>query len=593
MINKRIAKLRLNMKAQNFDAFIIPSGDPHSSEYVAPHWQFRTWISGFTGSAGVVFITPDYAGLSTDSRYFLQAEEELASSEVVLHRQKIPHHPQVIPWLIKNLPSSTVVGIDPRLFSINQVNAFEKALREKGLQLGYSTDIIDLTWEDRPPLPAKSIFELSIEYTGQSRVEKIKLIQDEMKSQELQQHLISSLDDIAWVFNIRGYDVECNPVAIAFAVIELDKAILFIDERKVPESIQQKLQKESIEIRAYEQIETYLNALEQSSTILLSPAHTNSFLYQAIQSAQIKKGATISTLLKSKKNETEISNIQKAMLKDGVALTKLYRWLDKVLEERSVPETEVAEQLIEFRKAQGEYYGESFSAIVGYNGNGAIVHYRAKPETCAAIQREGILLLDSGGQYHCGTTDITRTIALGPITPEQKRNYTLVLKGHIAIAILRFPYGTSGNQIDILARKALWEDGLNYGHGTGHGVGAFLNVHEGPQSISSAKSGKAAQAFEPGMLTSNEPGFYKTNEYGIRIENLVLCVEDQQTAFGRFLRFETLTLFPIDKSLIDFPLLTKEEVDWLNNYHQNVEQQLSPLLNEEERAWLTEKCKAV
>ncbi len=593
MINNRIARLRLNMKAQNFDAFIIPSSDPHNSEYFASHWQFREWISGFTGSAGIVFITQDHAGLSTDSRYFLQAETELASSEVVLHKQEIPHQPQIIPWLKKHLPEGATVGIDPRLFTINQVNAFEKSLGEQNIKLGTSTDIIDLTWEDRPALPEDKIFELPIKYAGQSRADKISAIQQAMQKQKVQSHLISTLDDIAWIFNIRGYDVECNPVAIAYAVIEPSRALLFIDSKKVPTGLAEIFATENIALRPYHSIDTYLSEIKGSDKILLSPAHTNAYLYKIIKPNHIQKGKTISTLLKAQKNETEVSNIHQAMLKDGVALTKLYRWLEHTLKERSVPETEVATQLIEFRKGQGEYYGESFSAIVGYKGNGAIVHYRAKEETCAAIQSEGILLLDSGGQYHCGTTDITRTTALGPATPEQKKNYTLVLKGHIAVATLRFPYGTRGNQIDLLARKALWEHGLNYGHGTGHGVGFFLNVHEGPQSISGVNNGKAANVFEPGMFTSNEPGFYKTNEYGIRIENLVLCVEDQQNEYGRFLRFETMTLFPIDTTLIDFSLLTKEEVDWLNAYHQKVQALLVPLLTEDEKAWMIEKCRPI
>lgn len=593
MINNRIAKLRLNMKSQNFDAFIIPSSDPHNSEYFAAHWQFREWISGFTGSAGVVFITQDHAGLSTDSRYFLQAETELASSEVVLHKQAIPHQPQIIPWLKEHLAAGATVGIDPRLFTINQVQSFEKSLGKNNIKLGTSTDIIDLTWDDRPALPENQIFELPIKYAGQSRADKIKSIQEAMQKQNVQSHLISTLDDIAWIFNIRGYDVECNPVAIAFAIIELERTLLFINKQKVPSDLAETFATENIELRPYESIGTYLSEVKDSNRVLLSPANTNAYLFNTINPDLIQKGDTISTLLKAKKNKTEVSNIHQAMLKDGVALTRLYRWLEQTLTERAVPETEVATQLIEFRKAQGEYYGESFSAIVGYKGNGAIVHYRAKEETCAAIQSEGILLLDSGGQYHCGTTDITRTTALGPTTPEQKKNYTLVLKGHIAVATIRFPYGTRGNQFDLLARKALWEHGLNYGHGTGHGVGFFLNVHEGPQSISGAGTGKAANVFEPGMFTSNEPGFYKTNEYGIRIENLVLCVEDQQNEYGRFLRFETMTLFPIDTTLIDFSLLTKEEVDWLNAYHQKVQEHLLPLLTSEEQAWMIEKCRPI
>lgn len=592
-INNRIAALRLKMKEKNLDAFIVPSSDPHQSEYVAAHWQFRKWISGFSGSAGVVFFTQSHAGLSTDSRYFLQAEEELADSEMVLHKQKIPHSPQIIPWLIEHLEPGAKVGVDPNLFSISTIRSYEKALKGAGLILTFTADLIDQVWTDRPSLPKDKIFELPLDFAGLSRPDKLKSIQTEMQAQGVDYHLITTLDDIAWVFNIRGYDVESNPVAIAFALIGRNDCTLFMDIEKIPDSLASTFQSEQIRLKNYGSISEELKDISVSKKILIDPSTVNGHLYNAIQQAEIVKGKTISTRMKALKNEVEVEHTRGAMRKDGVALTKLYRWLEETLTSRSIPETEVAEKLIEFRKAQGDYYGESFSAIVGYKRNGAIVHYRAQKENCAEIRPEGILLIDSGGQYFNGTTDITRTIALSEPTKEQKRNYTLVLKGHIALGSLKFPAGTRGNQMEVLARKALWEYGLNYGHGTGHGVGFFLNVHEGPQSFSSANGGKAATAFEPGMITSNEPGFYKTDEYGIRIENLVLCVEDQQTEYGQFLKFENLTLFPIDTDLIDFPLLTKEEVDWLNEYHREVYDQLVSLLNEDERAWLKEKCKAI
>lgn len=593
LINERIIALRAEMKAKKLDAFIMPTSDPHQSEYAAPHWESRQWISGFTGSAGTFFLTLDYAGLSTDSRYFLQAQTELAESEIVLHRQKIPHSPQIIPWLIEHLPRGGKVGVDPQLFSIKQIQSYQRQLEKGGLSLVFRPDFIGGIWNDRPALPKDMIFELGLEYAGTSRIEKLKKIRSAMRDLKVDYHLVTTLDDIAWIFNIRGKDVACNPVAIAYAVIGLETCTLFINAEKIPAALKNKFEKEHIEVAAYDSIQEFLGGLQTTDFILLDPNKTNGELDQAITEARIVPGANISTALKARKNETEVKNIRQAMLKDGVALTRLFMWLEAELQERSIPETEVATKLAQLRSDQGDYHGESFSAIVGYKGNGAIVHYRAKEESCASIEADGILLLDSGGQYLCGTTDITRTVALGPVTDIQKRDYTLVLKGHISLATLKFPHGTRGNQMELLARKALWEYGLNYGHGTGHGVGFFLNVHEGPQALGSGATAKAATVFDVGMFTSNEPGFYKTGEYGIRIENLILCVEDQKTDYGRFLKFETLTLFPIDTSLIDFSLLTREEVQWLNDYHQEVYDQLVPLLEETERKWMAERCRAI
>ncbi|MFT7603383.1 MAG: Xaa-Pro aminopeptidase [Saprospiraceae bacterium] len=592
-INNRIADLRLNMKEQHLDAFIVPSSDPHQGEYVAAHWQFRQWISGFTGSAGLFFLTQDDAGLSTDSRYFIQAETELANSEVVLHKQKVAHSPQIIPWLKEKLTEGSRVGIDPQLFSINDIKSFEKDLSVSGIVLHFTTDLTDKVWKNRPDLPNDKIFELPLKYAGVSRPEKIAAIRKEMSRVGVDYHLVTTLDDIAWIFNIRGNDVEYNPVAIAYAIISKNDCTLFINEQKIPQALLKAFEAEQIKVLPYEKVSTFLESLSDQESILLDPSKTNGHLDKAIKNAEVVHGGTISTTIKAIKNPTEVNNIKKAMLKDGVALTKLFRWLEETIEVRPVPETEVASQLAQFRGEQGEYHGESFSAIVGYKGNGAIIHYHANKETCAKILPEGILLLDSGGQYLCGTTDITRTVALSKPDAIQKRDYTLVLKGHIALARLKFPYGTRGNQMELLARKALWEYGLDYSHGTGHGVGFFLNVHEGPQALGSGATAKATVVFEPGMFTSNEPGFYKEGEYGIRIENLILCVEGQTTPFGQFLTFETLTLFPIDTNLIDFYLLAKEEVQWLNDYHAEVFGKLAPLLDEQERAWMKERCKAI
>lgn len=592
-INSRISALRQQMQAQKLDAYVIPSSDPHQSEYVAEHWKSRSWISGFTGSAGLVVVTHTHAGVWTDSRYFLQAEEELANSEMVLHKQGIPHAPEHIQWLKDNVPSNGKVGCDGMLFAVSQIRSMANSFYEKKIDIDTNQDLIPAIWADRPPLPNNQIFEHDTKFAGKSRTEKLTEIRVEMTKSEADFHLVSTLDDIAWIFNVRSNDVECNPVTIAYAIIGHETAYLFIAAEKVGEDLKEKLRDEGIFIKPYENIKEYLSNLPTGKAILVDPSTTSNNLYTAIPKNQIKKGKTISRYLKAIKNDVELEHINSAMLKDGVALTKLYRWIEKEVQTRSIPEVEVAEQLISYRKAQGDYFGESFSAIVGYKGNGAIVHYRPMPETCASIKNEGILLLDSGGQYLNGTTDITRTTALGTPTDEQKRNFTLVLKGHIALATIKFPKGTKGIQLDTLARMHLWQQGLNYGHGTGHGVGFFLNVHEPPQGFAESISLRGTTVFETGMFTSNEPGFYKTGEYGIRIENLIVTTEAEKTPYGEFLQFKTVTLFPIDLALIDETVLTNGEKEWLNNYHQEVYDKLSPLLDETERTWMKEKCRAI
>ena len=589
-INNNISALRQQMNKHNFDAYIIPGSDPHQSEYAADHWKARKWISGFTGSAGNVVVTNDHAGLWTDSRYFIQAAKELKGTKMKLHKLKVAHTSEYIAWILENVKSGGKVGCDGMLFSVGQIQQLEKLFKEKNIKLDYSKDLLMEAWENRPALPTNEIFEHKVKYAGKSRAKKIEIIRAKMKFQGADYHFVSTLDDVAWIFNIRSSDVECNPVSIAYSVIGSKNAYLFIDKKKVPMRLRKEFQKDGIILKTYDGIFDFLKKLNKSKNILVDPSTTNMKLYNAIPKKQIVHGKTISTHLKALKNKTEIKHIKNAMIKDGVALTRLFMWLEKSLEKGTVTEVEVAKKLSGFRTEQGEYHGESFDAIVGYKGNGAIVHYRPEEGDCATIKKEGILLLDSGGQYEDGTTDITRTVALGKPTKEQKRNFTSVLKGHIGLAELKFPMGTRGNQIEVLARQHLWQDGLNYGHGTGHGVGFFLNVHEGPQSIGSGITAKAATVIEAGMLTSNEPGFYKTGEYGIRIENLILAVETKKTAFGQFLKFESVTLFPIDKNLINYPMLTKREVKWLEDYHQEVLEKLSPFLNKKEKAWMKGKC---
>ena len=588
----RLTALRAKLMAYNLDAYLIPSSDPHQSEYVAPHWKSRKWISGFTGSAGLVVVTRDHAGLWTDSRYFLQAETELANSGITLHKQMVPHAPEHVSWLAENLPNGSVIGLDGFLFSQAQVQHLEKQCSPRGISLRTDVDLISEVWTDRPPLPQEKIFIHEEAFAGRSRTEKLNDIRLGMQRLGATAHLIPTLDDIAWTLNIRGADVNFNPVAYAYLLVGRQNALLFIDEQKVSESLRQELAYDGVAIKAYDQIIETLAQLPTDQQILVHTGSTSIRLIQAINPQQLIKGDLIPRALKAIKNDTEIGHIRQVMVKDGVALTRLFRWLEQQLQAGNTPdEAELAGQLAHFRSLQEHYVGESFPAIVGYQANGAIIHYRPLPGSCAKIKAEGILLLDSGGQYLDGTTDITRTVALGEPTTEQKTHFTLVLKGYIALDRVQFPKGTAGGQLDAFARQFLWQYGLDYGHGTGHGVGFFLNVHEPPQGFAtSVVTSRGSTAIDPGMLTSNEPGFYKNGHYGIRTENLLLCVEREKTEYGDFLGFEVLTLFPIDTQLIQKDLLSTEEIAWLNAYHQQVATALIPQLEEEEKAWMREKC---
>ncbi len=592
-IDKKIAALRAQMKINNLDAYIVPSSDPHQSEYVAEHWQARKWISGFTGSMGTAVVTQKHVGVWADSRYFIQAEKEFEGTEVVLHKMQVQGAPEFNQWLSENLSEGSTVGCDGLMMSLSQVKSTERALKKNNIQLDYSKDLIAAAWTDRPTLPDAPVFEHDAKYAGRTRAEKLSAIRAKMTTLGADYHFVSTLDDICWTLNLRGSDVEANPVFIAYCVIGVSDVHLFIDENKVSANIKSKLKKDSIVLKPYDNITHFLNKIPAHQTILVDTGIVSMNVYNAIAKAKTIEGDTISIALKAIKNEVEIGHIRRVMIKDGVALTRMFRWFEQEITQRGITEAEFAEKLITFRAEQKDYYGESFGAIVGYKGNGAIVHYHAEHGSCATIKNEGILLVDSGGQYHDGTTDITRTIALSEPTAEQKRNFTLVLKGHIALAVLRFPHGTKGVQMDILARQFLWANHLNYGHGTGHGVGFFLNVHEPPQGVIQGVASRGTTVHEPGMFTSNEPGFYKTNEYGIRIENLILAREAEENEYGRFMFFETVTLFPIDTRLVDKSILTKEEKFWLNNYHKLVLKKLSPKLDAAEKAWMKTKCKPI
>ena len=586
-----IKSIKEALKKLKIDAYIIPSSDPHQSEYVADHWKSRQWASNFTGSAGVVVITKEHAGLWTDSRYFLQAETELKGTGILLHKQNVQGAPEHIDWLKDQLPPSSTVAFDGKCFSISQVEAMTRAFSDKGIKVDGDVDLISAIWKNRPTLPKGQFYELSEYYAGMSRIEKISRVQKAIISQNVQHIIISTLDDLCWVLNIRSNDVEYNPVCIGYAILSQNKVTFFVDPAKVPDTIKKSFQKEKIDIQPYDSLESYLKKINKTDKIWIDKSTASHWIGSIIKKEQLYNGHNICKNLKAIKNETEIKHIRNAMIKDGIALTKAFMWLESELKKREISEVEIAEQIIECRKTHDDYVGESFGAIIGYGSNGAIIHYHPEKSSCAMVKQEGILLVDCGGQYKCGTTDITRTIALGKPTKEQKMHFTMVLKGNIALSVAKFPSGTRGVQLDILARQFLWQQGLNYGHGTGHGVGFFLNVHEPPQGFVSGLAERGTTIMEKGMLSSNEPGFYVEGSHGIRIENLVLTVADEKTDYGDFLSFETVTLFPIDLKLLNIKHMSDAEIEWLNKYHSRVYDSISPFLTKKEAKWLKEKTK--
>lgn len=589
-INNRIAALRAHIAQEQIQAFIIPSTDPHLSEYVAPHWQSREWISGFTGSAGTVVVTAKDAGLWTDSRYFLQAARQLEGTCITLYKEMLPETPNIPEFLSAHLQEGDCVGIDGKMFSAEEVEHLQKELKKSGIRIKSIADPMQLLWTDRPAMPLAPAFVYDTKYAGMSFTEKLPAVRQAMEAAGADSLLLSALDEIAWLLNIRGNDVHCNPVVVSYLLIEKDKVNYFIQPQKVTPELAEYFSANGISVHPYEEIGHYLNSFNAHS-ILMNPAKTNYAIYSAIRpGCLIINGASPVALLKAIRNKQEIAGIHAAMQRDGVALVKFLKWLDEAVPAGKETEISVDKKLHTFRAAQPLYMGESFDTIAGYKEHGAIVHYEATPETDVTLKPEGFLLLDSGAQYLDGTTDITRTIALGPLTEEEKTDYTLILKGHIALAMAVFPEGTRGAQLDVLARMPIWKERMNYLHGTGHGVGHFLNVHEGPQSI---RMNENPVALQPGMVTSNEPGVYKAGSHGIRTENLVLTVPAGEGMFGKYLKFETLTLCPICRKGIIKELLTAEEIGWLNDYHRTVYEKLSPDLNYDEREWLKEACKAV
>lgn len=590
IINERIAALRAHIAKENIQAFIIPSTDPHLSEYVAPHWQSREWISGFTGSAGTVVVTAKEAGLWTDSRYFLQADRQIEGTGIALYKEMLPETPSIPAFLSSLLQKGDTVGIDGKMFSADEVQHLQRELRQSGIYVKSIADPMQLLWSDRPAMPLAPAFVYDTKYAGKSFTEKLSAVRKKMKAAGAESLLLSALDEIAWLLNIRGSDVHCNPVVVSYLLIERYEIHCFIQPQKVTAELASYFKANGISIHGYKEIEDYLSNTHAES-ILVNPVKTNYAIYSAIcPTCRIINGTSPIALLKAVRNEQEIIGIHAAMQRDGIALVRFLKWLEEAVPAGRETEISVDRKLHEFRAAQPLYMGESFDTIAGYKEHGAIVHYEATPETDVALKPEGFLLLDSGAQYLDGTTDITRTIALGNLTEEEKLDYTLILKGHIALAMAVFPEGTRGAQLDVLARMPIWQQHMNYLHGTGHGVGHFLNVHEGPQSI---RMNENPIPLQPGMITSNEPGVYKAGSHGIRTENLVLTVPAGEGMFGNYLKFETITLCPICRKGIIKELLTAEEIKWLNKYHQTVYEKLAPDLNNDEREWLKEACKAI
>ena len=590
-IRDRVYKLRSLMKKYNMDAYIIPSFDAHQSEYVAEHWKCRQWISGFTGSAGTVVITAEDAGLWTDGRYYLQAEKQLENSGIRLFRMVDPGVPSYTEWLNSVLIEGSIVGLDGNVFSIDMVKSIEEVFVNNKISLSTNKDLIDELWEDRPQMPMGSIFVHDVKYAGKSRIEKLNEVRAEMDVKGANYYILTSLDDIAWLLNIRGKDVPNNPVAICYAIIATHKCYLFIDPRKVTMEVRAELEAEGVEVKAYNEIEQFLQKLNNSDKIIFDSNKTNIMLYNSINMAAEKiMCVNITTKLKAVKNKVEIDNLKNCEIKDGVAMVKFIKWLKNSVSSEEITEISADGKLTAFRAQQELFVGPSFDTIAGYKDHAAMMHYKASAATQYTLKNEGLFLVDSGGQYYDGTTDTTRTIVLGKLTEEEKRDFTLVLKGHIALSSVKFLHGTPGSNLDILARQPIWQHGLDYKCGTGHGVGFFLNVHEGPQSISKIPN---KVTLENGMIITNEPGIYLDGKYGIRTENMMLVVEDEVTEFGQFMRFEPVTYCPIDLEGIKFDMLTCEEKLWLNNYHNDVYNKLEPYLDDEERRWLQEQTREI
>lgn len=590
-VDDKVKSLRRLMDEKGIKAYVILTSDPHQSEYVADYYKDRSWISGFTGSAGIVIITQDEAILWTDGRYFIQAEKELAGSEFKLYKMNTPGYPTYTEYLHHKLGDGDTIGFNGKVFDELSFEKLELSFKDKDINFAGEFDLVGDIWVDRPSLPNGKAFILDEKYTGKSTKEKLIDLRNELNKKEADYLLLGSLDDIAWLYNIRGRDVECNPIIISYALITKDEAYLFVEKDKINAEVEEFLKINGVKIYSYDEVIEFVKEFKDNTKVLLDKNRINRWLYSGIPSTcKVIDEMNITTKLKGIKNHIEIENQKNAYIKDGVALTKFLYWLDKNIGNIEITEISAQEKMDSLREELDLFIGPSFGTISAYGPNAAMAHYSATEDSNAILEPRGFYLVDSGGQYLDGTTDTTRTISLGPITEEEKKDFTLTLKGHINLSDAKFLEGTNGYQLDIICRYPLWQEGLDYKHGTGHGIGFLLNVHEGPHRIASAPNDVA---LEEGMIVSIEPGVYKVGKHGIRIENIVVVEKDIKTESGQFMKFETLSLAPIDLDAIDISLLTEREKAWLNNYHKDVYNKLSPSLNEEEKEWLEGKTKAV
>ncbi len=589
MIAQKIDLLREQMRAKGYSAYLVPSADPHQSEYVAENWELRAWISGFTGSAGTFVITLDKAALWTDARYYLQGEQQLKGSEIILQRMGKESTPSIQAWLSAELKPEDTLGLSAITSSYAMYRGLSQALSPKGIRVVTGEDLIAHIWNDRPAAKSAPIFIYGVAYAGESAKDKIERLRKAYQDAGNDALLICALDEIAWTLNLRGSDVDFNPVFYSYLYIGKSDAYLFVADDQVNDEVRNYLLDLGLQCKPYQEIFNFMSQVSNLK-VQLDDQVTNMAVIESIKSAEIETGISPVRRFKAIKNEVEIKHGKEAMVKDGVALTKAFMWMHAQWKKGGMTEYELGKQLAVFRAQQKDYISESFNPIVGWKGNGAIIHYKAEEATAATISGEGMLLVDSGGQYLDGTTDITRTFYLGTPTAEHKDCYTLVLKGHVALSKAKFPKNTLGIQLDTMARMYLWNDAKNYGHGTGHGVGQFMNVHEPPQGFADSLNERGKTPMEVGMLSSNEPGLYKDNHFGIRVENLFVTVPYMETEFGAFLRFETTTLFPYERKLINTSLLLEDEKAWINSYHNKVFAKLSPHLNEVEVNWLKELC---
>ena len=593
VVAQRLAQARALMSREGIDAWLVPSADPHLSEYLPGYWQGRQWLSGFHGSVGTLIVTQDFAGVWADSRYWEQATKELAGSGIDLVKLQ-PGQPGPLEWLADQTKADSVVAVDGAVLAVASSRTLASNLYARGARLRTDLDPLTQLWNDRPTLPTQAVYEHVAPQATQTRSEKLALLRDVMKQRGADWHFLATLDDIAWLFNLRGEDVSYNPVFVSFALIGPDSVSLFVASEKVSAELRSALEAEGISLREYTAIGAALREVPGDARLLVDPARVTCGLLDYLRSeVTLVEGLNPTTLAKSQKSEADARHIRQAMEQDGAALCEFFAWLDSALGHESVSELTIDEKLSAARARRPGYVSQSFATIAGFNGNGAMPHYRATEEEHAQIEGDGLLLIDSGGQYLGGTTDITRMVPVGTPTAEQKRDCTRVLKGVIALSRAQFPRGILSPLLDAIARAPIWAEGVNYGHGTGHGVGYFLNVHEGPQVIAYQAPATPQTAMQPGMITSIEPGTYRPGQWGVRIENLVINQEAGKTEFGEFLKFETLTLCPIDTRCLETGLLTQEERDWLNDYHAEVKRRLSPLVEGSALRWLEIRTAAV